>query len=327
MSISSEGVCLGGEGAMTCFTWPGALLYLGWVVPVLAMVLGVLVLDARRTPAPSQAAARANRHATLSSMVGVAMLVVILGWMAADVLFGFARLDGRVLAGLPALAGGCLLAAQALGQLTWPRPSGSHREAELARRRVADLTPAWHRRLVLVWAGAALMLLTVFGLVADGPRSMTREAGRYTEVIGPYPGWYYGVPMALAIVAVVIATELVLRLITSRPAVAGVGVGWDLRLRHRSASQLTRGIQLILAVTVAGILVAAGWIHLRLGSDHVQLLDGGWASEGSPGQRSLGTALLVAALAVLLVGLAAAFLPLRRGQLEKVGVLGVPVPT
>ncbi len=61
--------------------------------------------------------------------------------------------------------------AQAVGQLTWPRPSGTHREAELVSRTVADVTPVWPRRMMVGWAGAALTLLAIFGLVADGPSS------------------------------------------------------------------------------------------------------------------------------------------------------------
>ena len=307
-------VCIGGAGGSACFAWPWFLVYAGAAVLMLSLILGILVWDARRIPTPSQAAGRANRHATLASLVGVAMLVVVLMWLAVAFLFGASPSDGRLLALLPVLAGACLLAAQAVGQLTWPRPTGSHREAELAPRGVADVTPVWPRRLGLVWAGGALLLLAVFGVVADGPRSLTRDAGRYTEAIGPYPGWYYGVPMGLAVIATVVAAGLVLRLITERPAVAGVSAEWDLHLRRRSAAHVTRGIQLVLAITVAGILVAAAWGHLALGRDWVLLLSGEYAAEGSPAQHYLGTSLLIAALCVLLVGLAGTVLPLRRGK-------------
>ena len=325
MWFDEGSVCIGGAGGGACFPWPAALGYLGSAALVLGLVLGVLVWDARRTPTTSQAAARANRHATLASLVGVAMLVVVLMWLAVAFLFGATPSDGRLLALLPALAGACLLAAQAVGQLTWPRPSGSHREADLVRRGVADVTPVWPRRLGIVWVSGALLLLAVFGVVADGPRSLTRAAGDYTEAIGPYPGWYYGVPMGLAIIAIVVATGLVLRLITVRPAVAGVSAEWDLHLRRRSAAHVTRGIQLVLAITVAGILVAAAWGHLALGNNFLELSPGQYASEGSPAQHYLGTGLLIAALCVLLVGLAGTVFPLRRGQRKNALAPGVTV--
>lgn len=313
MTIDGSNVCFGGLGGLGCFDWPSALIYLGSVALVLALTLGMLVWDARRTPTPSQVASRANRHATLASVVGVALLVVVLTRLGLTFVIGI-RNNGRVLATLPALAGACLLAAQALGQLTWPKPSGAHREAELVARTIADVAPAWPRRMVFVWSGTALVLLLVFALVADGPRSVTREAGRYTQAIGPYPGWYYGLPMGLAILALVAGTELVLRLVTLRAAVAGVSTEWDLHLRRRSAGHITRGIQLVLACTVAGILISAGWVHLSLGSDFVQLAAGGYASGASPVQHYLGQGLLIAALGILLAGLAVTVVPLRRGQ-------------
>jgi hypothetical protein len=314
MWVDGNTICIGGAGATSCVEWSRFAIYAGAVVVLLALVLGVLVWDALRTPTSSQAAARANRHATLASTVGVLVMLVVLTWVFGTVALGVTPRDGRVLATLPALAGASLLAAQAVGQLTWPRPRGAHREAELIRRTVADVTPAWPRRMVGAWASAALVLLIVFGLVADGPRSLTLEAGELSQPIGPYPGWYYGVPMSLAIVATVLATELVLRLITLRPAVVGVSTEWDLHLRRRSAGHVTRGIQLVLAVSTAGILVAAGWAHLSLGRDSYPLESGGYGVTGSPAQHYLGVGLLVLAFAVLLAGVVMAFVPLRRGQ-------------
>jgi hypothetical protein len=325
MWFDGGSVCIGGARGVTCFQWQGFSIYVGSATLLLALVLGVLLWDARRIPTPSEAARRANRHATLASIVGIAMLVIVLMWLALAFIFGARPSDGRVVALLPALAGACLLAAQAVGQLTWPRPSGSHREAELAPRGVAEVSPLWPRRLGIVWAGASLLLLGVFALVADGPRSLTRDAGRYAEAIGPYPGWYYGVPMALAVVATVGATELVLRMITARPAVAGVSAEWDLHLRRRSAAHVSRGIQLVLAITVAGILTAAGWGHLSLGHDFMELSPGQYAAEGSSAQRYLGTALLIAALCVVLVGLAGVVLPQRRGRRKGPVAVGATV--
>jgi len=117
----------------------------------------------------------------------------------------------------------------------------------------------------------------------------------------------------------------VLRLITVRPAVAGVSAEWDLHLRRRSAAHVTRGVQLVLAITVAGILVAAGWGHLALGNNFLELSPGQYAAEGSPAQHYLGTALLIAALCALLVSLAGTVLPLRRGQRKSAVALGVTV--
>ncbi|MCB2175622.1 MAG: hypothetical protein KQH57_07425 [Actinomycetales bacterium] len=327
VGIDGNSICIGGAGAMSCVEWTRAAIYLGAVIALLALVLGVLLWDALRTTTPSRAAARANRHATLASTIGVVVMVVLLTWVFGGVALGVWPRDGRVLAVLPALAGASLLVAQAVGQLTWPRPSGAHREAELVSRTVADVTPLWPRRMVFAWAGTALALLAVFALVADGPRSLTQGTGRFAGPIGPYPGWYYGLPMSLAIVATVTATELVLRLITLRPAVVGVSVDWDLHLRRRSAGHVTRGIQLVLAVSTAGILVAAGWVHLALGRDAYPLESGGYGVTGSPAQQHLGAGLMVLAVGVLLAGVVMAFVPLRRGQRDASAPDALAVPS
>lgn len=327
MGIGGTGVCLGTtDGGRACLGWMSVLVQVGSVVLVLAVVVAALLWDARRTPTPSEAASRANRHATLASVLGAVALVVLLTWVVGGVAVGALWRDGRVLATLPALAGLSLLAAQAVGQLTWPRPAGARREAELAPRTVQDVAPVVQRGLVLGWAGAVLVALLVFGLVADGPRTVVREAGRYTEAIGPYPGWYYGVPMALAVVVTVVATELVLRLITLRPAVAGVSAEWDLRLRRRSAGHVTRGVELVLAVTTAGVLVAAGRVHLTLGHDAVHLASGGYASPGSPVHLALGQVLLVLGVVVVLAGVLAVVLPART-RTGRPAALGAAVPS
>ena len=118
-----------------------------------------------------------------------------------------------------------------------------------------------------------------------------------------------------------------LRLITLRPAVVGVSVEWDLHLRRRSAGHVTRGIQLVLAVTTAGILVAAGWVHLALGRDAYPLEAGGYGVTGSPAQHYLGTGLLILAAVVLLAGVVMAFVPLRRGQREASAPDALAVPS
>lgn len=328
MGFDDANVCVSVAAGYVCVSWVTAVMFLGSAVLVLASILGVLVWDARCTPTPSQAATRANRHATLASVVGVAVMASILAWMIGGSVLGVVPWrDGRVLALLPALAGFSLLVAQAVGQLTWPRPSGVVREAELTRRTVADITPAWPRRLVFAWAGAGVLLLVIFGLVADGPRTMIRPAGRYTEAIGPYPGWYYGVLIGSVMVVTVVATELVLRLIALRPAVVGVSAEWDLHLRRRSAGHVTRGVQLILALTTAGVLHVAGLVHLALGRDWIELAAGGYAAIGSPAQRYLGTGLVALAAAVLVAGVVFTVIPVRRRQGRRSVPLAVAVPS
>lgn len=308
-------ICVDSLAGSTCGPWWAAAGLVVGAIVVLAVPLLALVLLSRRTPLPSQVAAQANRHATLASVAGVAMLVALLLVVALTFLTGIRVVrDGRVMAALPALAGACLLVAQAIGQLTWPRPEGARREAALVRREVADVAPLVPRRLVLGWAGAVVVSLAVFATVADGPRSL-RRVGGFTEAIGPYPGSYYAMPLTALVVALVLGTEAVLRLITTRSAVTGVSHDWDLHLRRRCARHVTRGVQLVLAVTLAGVLTTAAWAHLAVGR----------ASElperaGDAAQHALGATLLIAALCVLVAGLATAVAPTRRRWRPAAGV-------
>lgn len=270
--------------------WPAGLGLLVTTLLVFAVALAPLVLDSRRTPARSEQAVRANRHATLASVVGVALMVLVLLALANVPLRNVtsdSERDGRLIAVLPALGGLCLVLAQVVGQVTWPRPTGTVREAELVRRRVADVAPRPQRLLLVTWPALTLATLLVTGLAASGPRTISAPGGD----LGPYPGWYYGIPVAVAVLVLVAATEATLRLITLRPAVAAVAPAWDLHLRRRSARHLLGGVQLALGAQLVVVLALAGWAHLALGN------------------RLTGGTLVVVAGLVTLVSIAAVWFP------------------
>lgn len=274
--------------------WPAGLGLLVTTLLVFAVALAPLVLDSRRTPARSEQAVRANRHATLASVVGVTLMVLVLLVLANVPLrnvTGETQRDGRLIAVLPALGGLCLVLAQAVGQVTWPRPTGTLREAELVRRRVADVAPRPQRLLLVAWPVLTLATLVVTVLAASGPRTLSGLRDGLPADVGPYPGWYYAVPVTVAVLALVAATEATLRLITLRPAVAAVAPAWDLHLRRRSARHLLAGVQLALGAQLVVVLTLAGWAHLALGN------------------RLTGGTLVVAAVLVTLVSLAAVWLP------------------
>lgn len=262
----SNGLCVRivDDGAV-CVPWPTAAIGLLLVALVLSAALVPLVVSSRRTPTASDAAVRANRHATLGSVSGAALLVAVLCLFAFGSLMARIVADGWILAVLPAVAGLCLVLAQALTQVTWPRPTGSRREADLTRRRRADVVPARTHTLLLVWAATLVAALGVFLTQAAGPRTIATHAGAERLTWGPYPGYYYAVPLVVAAVVLVVATELVLRLVLLRPAVPGVSREWDLHLRRRSARHLVGGAQLALAAMLTGALVLAGLGHRYAG--------------------------------------------------------------
>ena len=155
-----------------------------------------------------------------------------------------------------------------------------------------------------------ILALIVFTRMQLGPRQVARALPDGGSTIAqPWPGSYYGLPLTISIVALLVGTAAVLRLIALRPAVVGVTPDWDMRLRRRSAAHLFRGIQLVLALTLAGVLALAGQALRQLGD---QWVIGDLRTVVSTAHSTAGAALLITALAVLVCGAAAAFLPAQR---------------
>jgi len=290
-------------------------------VVALPLIIGAIllaVLSRRPDPAPSEAAAAARRH---SATVNVLALTALFGTMIAgltavgDPPAGLTR--GVALGLIPAAAGIAFAAVQALGELTWPRPTGTLRRAPLTRRTATDVAPRWLRRVTWSWAALTAVTLVACGAVSDDGQGITR---RYTARVGgtsvsggagagPFPGWFYGVPLLVATVLVLLVTEGVLRLIARRPAVMDAASEWDLELRRTSARRLLRGSQLVLGWTAVGVLFIAGTAMRGLGS-------GSSSVDGIPVGASTGIVVAGAVLALVagalwLVSTAVMFVPGR----------------
>jgi hypothetical protein len=235
------------------------------------------------------------------------MLVLLIATFYAAGLLGLVTGQGRLVACMPAIAGASLLLTQAVGQRTWPRPSGVRREAELVTRQARDVAPRRLVTLSIVWASAAVLALATFISIQSGPREVARVLpGGEVTTAAPFPGSYFGVPLLISIVLVLAGAAAVLRMITLRPAVAGVPPEWDMRLRRRSAYHLLRGIQLVLALTLAGVLAVAGAALRQVGDPWVY---GDGTTVVSAAHTAAGSALLLTALVIALCGAGVTFLP------------------
>ncbi len=243
------------------------------LVPLLAAVVGTAVVAAvvhaagrRPDPAPSEAAAMARRHG---------LIVNVAAWTAAASLGPLALApfvllltrtgtidaptNNAVLAGtLPAGIGLVFLGVHALGERTWPRPTGMLRRATLLPR--GDVAPRWLRRVTWAWAGTLVVALVITGLTAvEGRRfRISADAGLTERTAGPYPGWDFGIPLLVATVVLVACAEGTLRLVARRPAVVDADPAYDAASRRLSAHRVLRGAQLVLGWMLAGVLVAAG---------------------------------------------------------------------
>ena len=193
---------------------------------------------------------------------------------------------------------------QATGEATWPRPSGRVRRAPLTRRTVRDVVPGRLRAAAWVWATLTVAALVAGGLASADGRSVARTFPGGAAGSGPFPGWYFGVPLLAAVVVVLLATEGVLRLVATRPTVADADPAWDLALRRLSAHRVLRGAQFVLAWTAAGVLGVGGLALRNVG--RTVTAD---PASGSALHVAVGTGGLVLALVAALGGAVLALLP------------------
>ncbi|MCK9794008.1 hypothetical protein M1843_09650 [Isoptericola sp. 4D.3] len=244
------------------------------LVLVLALAAGALLWwDGRRTVGPSTSARRGMRHATVTFAVALVPLVVGMASPVLVFIFGLLvpRLEPHLLAVAPTVGLWAFLAVQTVGELTWPGPRGTHREARLAPRTASDVVG----RAARWWMWATVAALAVAGgalaLAADGPRTIARLEGGTVAAENSFPGWSWTLPLLAAALVAAGTAEAVLRLVASRPAVEGVEERWDMWLRRRAARRLVRVTQLVLGLTLAGVVGLAGlslrWLGLTAMAD------------------------------------------------------------
>lgn len=247
------------------------VLGVGGLLVVAAVVAIAVAAGARGAgPSPSEAAAAARRHAgAVTALAWFAAVVVSL--VAGPLLARTSSGDvaGVVVGLVPTLAGLTYVGVHAIGEVTWPRPTGAVRRAALQRRTLRDVAPRVMSGAVAVWLGA-LALVALLGSLTAAPdgRSVEWTFARGSSSASPYPGWHFSVPLLVGGLVVVGAAVLVLRLVASRPAVVDAAPEWDLRMRSLSAHRVLRGVQLALGLTLAGQLLMAGIALSGVASTH-----------------------------------------------------------
>lgn len=314
-----------------------AVLVVVGIPSLLVAATVVLALRTLRRPTDDlgRTALLARRHAVVVHVVAWLVALALYPVLAFDLVPGVHDLarrygtavggqasvgDGVVLGLAPAGVGLAFLLVHVVGELTWPRPTGRVRRATLRPRRVADVAPAGMHRVAWTWFAALVATVVGCGLTAepDG-RSVGLVRPEWSASSGPYPGWFYGVPLLVAAVLVVLGQEGVLRLVTRRPAVADAAEEWDLGLRRLSAHRVLRGTQLVLGLTTGAVLAVAGMALQNLGQPD------------SRGHAAVGTALLVLGVAAVLLACALTLLqgPVPRAPGSRPGGPGpepAPVP-
>lgn len=238
------------------------------LLPLAALLAVVAVLLRRQAaPAPFEAAAAALRHGrvvngaawSLAGLVAVVLPLGIAPLTLASVGAVDPLLEGVATGLAPVLVGTVFVGVHAVGERTWPRPTGPVRRAALAHRRARDVVPSWLLRVTVGWGAGLALTLLAGGLTAAGDgRSVERTVGPFGYGASPYPGWFYGVPLACGAALVLGLTLLTLRLVARRPAVVDADSAYDAASRRLSGHRVLRGTQLVLALTLAGVLLFAG---------------------------------------------------------------------
>jgi len=230
------------------------------VVLALVVVVGLAVsVGGRPGPSPEATVAAARRHALVVSIAAVLVGLVVVGWLlvaAADPGHGFPGSMGDAAAFAPLAFALAHTVVLAVGELTWPRPTGSVRRARLVRRRLADVVPRRLFRLALALTAALVVLLVVGALLSDPDgRTISRTSGAEGWSHGPWPGPHYGTVLGTELVLLVLAVGVALRLVVDRPAVATEDERIETALRRASAHRVLRAPAAALLI-LAGALVA-----------------------------------------------------------------------
>lgn len=294
------------------------LIPLALLLPTALVVLLVLALTGRPDSEIGPATAAARRHAVAGGVLAVVAGVGAAAGVAALASSVGGLTSGRLLAVAVLVAGIAHTMVLALTEITWPRPTGARRTGRLARRDVREFAP---RGLLVVAAAAAgllvAVLLTGTAVADDDGRSVSRgyvlpDGALGGAGAGPFPGSFYSVPLLGVLLVLVVLVLLTLRLVVSRPAVAGADAATDTALRRASAHRVVRGAGAAATVTLGAVLVVGGQALHGLGPQ-------------GPAARTTTLLLLLAGGVVALAGIALLLVPARRVPAPP-GAVVHPVP-
>ncbi|WP_104199106.1 hypothetical protein [Cryobacterium sp. Y29] len=195
-----------------------------------------------------------------------------------------------------AAAIGLLVFALMPTRIVTDRPT--RRSADLVPRRVWTYGPAWGFLLPLCAAVAVVAFAIIAGLTASAPpdgafRSITIGS----RTAGPYPGWYYGVPLIGLTVLLAAATLFALgRLASAARSEQFDELDRAVRvLATRVVMQLSSGALFLYS---GAVLLVAGWATRNAA---ITFLPGGTTSAVQPA-AAFGLTELVAGLVVALLG-------------------------
>jgi hypothetical protein len=257
----------------------------------------------RVTIAPHLAAgARGARRSFLRRIAVAAVAAVVIGVVAfpfGDNAYGLGLL---LTPGLMTLAALAVSAAAPRVKVAEP---GTRRSGELTRRRPWSFVPRWAFALPVATGLLLLTAIVAFGVTSspqdDGLyRAIRVESGAYSSTSGPYPGWYYGLPVAALALGIAVLAFVACARIAASPRPTDE----SLREIDRVMRVLTTRVVMKLSagtfvVYLGALLFAGGTSTMSAGG---QWFDGTYA-EVEP-WFTLGVVELCVGLVVVVIGAA-----------------------
>lgn len=198
-----------------------------------------------------------------------------------------------------------------------PAPSASTRtHADITTRRAGGFGPSWGYSLPALLMAATLASVIVAGLVAtpdEAGRSreygyaiaasaLPGEVGPASGTTGPFPGWYYGIPVIVVLLVSALLLGWALHRNARRPRLRGAGlVAFDDAVRTCVDFALSAGAGTLLALQLAllGLMAGPALLNAARNIPGAAVSEGGGMAGADVPTLWAGVAVLVLALVLL----------------------------
>ncbi len=282
------------------------LVEIGFLLAVLIAIAAFALHLARRPVVATHGTVAAPSREWRLVLV-VRLLALLLGIALAVVTWNLGT-SGRGAMLALAVLGFCVLLGTAIGEtVVRPRSAPGPRSASLTPRRVRDYLP-WTAPLVTVQV-VLLVAIMVFASVTASDDSLGRSralacsAGPLTQAHSPYPGLFYSVPLAAALVIVLATAVLAARRVVDRPRGMATTEQGDDRLRRNSLGMVFAATGVAVGFPLSGLAVTTGGAMTSLSSGEPSCAPGWYVPVGIGlivlGLLALGTVSLLLGRLVL----------------------------
>lgn len=212
------------------------------------------------------------RLRNFSALAAATLVAVFLGTAG----FSLAADLGRMLLLTPILAASAAIAFFVLAPTAPFHEAAGTRSADLSPRRPWCFGPRWLFVVPAIAAAALLAVTVALGLAADADgRSISHDYGRGASGAGPFPGFFYGVPLLTAIAVLACVTALALVRIASAPRPS------DESLREADATIRLLAIRVAMKSATSALVFTLGIVLLLAGSATHRVATGVQAWVGS----------------------------------------------